>query len=87
MTRSFRRTRSALYMYARQCVWEYFITLTYSPDKIENRYDFSLCMKRLMIGLRIAAIVNQKIYYICLCRNNIRTARGIFMDCYVILLG
>ena len=46
LTRSFRRTRSALYMYARQCVWEYFITLTYSPDKIENRYDFSLCMKK-----------------------------------------
>lgn len=43
---SFRRTRSALYMYARQCVWEYFITLTYSPDKIESRYDFSLCMKK-----------------------------------------
>lgn len=46
MARSFRRTRSALYMYARQCDWEYFITLTYSPDKIENRYDFSLCMKK-----------------------------------------
>lgn len=47
MARSFRRTRSALYMYARQCNWEYFITLTYSPDKIENRYDFSLCMKKV----------------------------------------
>lgn len=47
LSRSFRRTRSALYMYARQCVWEYFITLTYSPDKIENRYDFSLCMKKV----------------------------------------
>lgn len=43
---SLNRTRSALYMYARQCNWEYFITLTYSLDKIENRYDFSLCMKK-----------------------------------------
>lgn len=43
---SLNRTRSALYMYARQCNWEYFITLTYSPDKIESRYDFSLCMKK-----------------------------------------
>ena len=34
-------------MYARQCNWEYFITLTYSPDKIENRYDYSLCMKKV----------------------------------------
>lgn len=47
LSRSFRRTRSALYMYARQCNWEYFITLTYSPDKIENRYDYSLCMKKV----------------------------------------
>ena len=44
---SLNRTRSALYMYARQCDWEYFITLTYSPDKIENRYDYSLCMKKV----------------------------------------
>ena len=44
---SLNRTRSALYMYARQCNWEYFITLTYSPDKIDNRYDFSLCMKKV----------------------------------------
>lgn len=43
---SLNRTRSALYMYARQCIWEYFITLTYSPDKIESRYDFSSCMKK-----------------------------------------
>lgn len=47
LARSFRRTRSALYMYARQCIWDYFITLTYSPDKIENRYDYSLCMKKV----------------------------------------
>ena len=47
LSRSFRRTRSALYMYARQCNWEYFITLTYSPDKIENRYDYSLCIKKV----------------------------------------
>lgn len=49
---SFNRTRSALYMYARQCKWEYFITLTYSPDMIENRYDFSLCMKKCSRWIR-----------------------------------
>lgn len=48
---SLNRTRSALYMYARQCDWEYFITLTYAPDKIENRYDFSLCMKKVRIWI------------------------------------
>lgn len=86
LSRSFRRTRSALYMYARQCNWEYFITLTYSPDKIENRYDYSLCMKRYITGLTIVKGVKQKNYYICLCRNSIRMELGIFMDCYVILL-
>lgn len=49
---SLNRTRSALYMYARQCKWEYFITLTYSPDMIENRYDFSLCMKKCSRWIR-----------------------------------
>lgn len=49
---SLNRTRSALYMYARQCNWEYFITLTYSPDMIENRYDFSLCMKKCSRWIR-----------------------------------
>ena len=49
---SLNRTRSALYMYARQCGWEYFITLTYSPDMIENRYDFSLCMKKCSRWIR-----------------------------------
>ena len=48
---SLNRTRSALYMYARQCKWEYFITLTYSSDKIENRYDFSTCMKKVRVWI------------------------------------
>lgn len=46
LLRSLRRTRSALYTYARQCVWDYFITLTFSPALISNRYDYSLCMKK-----------------------------------------
>lgn len=46
LLRSLRRTRSALYTYARQCVWDYFITLTFSPVLISNRYDYSLCMKK-----------------------------------------
>lgn len=46
LLRSLRRTRSSLYTYARQCVWDYFITLTFSPSLISDRYDFSLCMKK-----------------------------------------
>ena len=84
---SLNRTRSALYMYARQCNWEYFITLTYSPDKIESRYDFFLCMKRHINGLIIVKIVKQGNCYICLCRNNTEMERGIFTDCYATLPG
>lgn len=42
---SLNRTRSALYDYSRQCKWEYFITLTFSPDKVD-RYDFVACMSK-----------------------------------------
>lgn len=47
LLRSLRRTRSALYTYARQCVWDYFITLTFSPALISDRYDYFLCMKKM----------------------------------------
>ena len=43
--RSRNRTINAIYNISRQCMWEYFITLTYSPDVID-RYDFDKCMKR-----------------------------------------
>ena len=41
---SYCRTVQSIYAYARQCKWEYFITLTYSKEKCD-RYDFSACMK------------------------------------------
>lgn len=40
---SLNRTRNALYQLSRQVEWEYFITLTFSPDAV-NRYDFNACM-------------------------------------------
>lgn len=48
---SINRTRSALYTYARQCVWDYFVTLTFSPALIFDRYDFSLCMKKARVWI------------------------------------
>ena len=44
------RTIQAIYKYSRQAVWEYFITLTFDPEKVQ-RYDFSECMKKTRIWL------------------------------------
>lgn len=43
--RSRNRTINAIYNLSRQCMWEYFITLTYSPEVVD-RYDFDTCMKK-----------------------------------------
>lgn len=43
---SMARTRKKIYDYSRSADWEYFITLTYSPEKVESRYDFTGCMKK-----------------------------------------
>ena len=45
---SYNRTRSALYSYARQCNWEYFVTFTFSKTKID-RYDFTACMSKVRV--------------------------------------
>ncbi len=42
---SLKRTRKMLYRYSRCAEWDYFITLTFSPDKVD-RYDFSACMSK-----------------------------------------
>lgn len=43
---SYNRTRSALYAYARQCNWDYFVTFTFSKDKVD-RYDFKVCTSKV----------------------------------------
>lgn len=42
---SLNRTKNAIYKYARQCKWDYFVTLTYDSKKVD-RYDFSKCMSK-----------------------------------------
>lgn len=39
------RSKQAIYKYARQVNWEYFITLTFSPEVVD-RFDFDSCMKK-----------------------------------------
>ena len=42
---SLNRTRQELYKISRQCKWEYFITLTFSPDLVD-RTDYVKCMQK-----------------------------------------
>lgn len=44
--RNYNRTKQVVYSYARCCNWEWFITLTFKPDKV-NRYDFDECSKKV----------------------------------------
>ena len=41
---SLNRSKNAVYQYARQSRWKYFITLTFDPQKVD-RSDYSACMK------------------------------------------
>lgn len=42
--RSFNRTKQKVFEYARCVAWEWFVTFTFAPDKID-RYNFSECSK------------------------------------------
>ena len=39
------RTIQAIYKYSRQAIWEYFITFTFDPKKVD-RYEYSECMNK-----------------------------------------
>ena len=40
------RTKRKINELARSCDWEYFVTLTFSPDKVSDRTDFKALMKK-----------------------------------------
>lgn len=42
--RSYSRSKQKVFEYARCVSWEWFVTFTFSPDKID-RYDYTLCSK------------------------------------------
>lgn len=43
---SFARTKNSIYYLARSNVWDWFVTLTLNPAKID-RYDYAVCSKRV----------------------------------------
>lgn len=42
---SFKRTKEKVYEYSRQGMWEYFITITFDPKKVD-RTNFDACMEK-----------------------------------------
>ncbi len=43
---SMKRTKGKVYNYAKCNDWDWFVTFTFSPDKV-NRYDYDLCVKKI----------------------------------------
>lgn len=43
---SMNRTKNTVYDYARANAWEWFVTLTFAPDKVD-RYDYDACVQKL----------------------------------------
>ncbi len=60
---SLRRTKSKIYDYARCNQWEYFVTFTFSKDKV-NRYDYSECTKKLSKWLNNLKSKNKDLKYV-----------------------
>lgn len=43
---SMKRAKGKIYDYSRANIWDWFVTLTFAPDKV-NRYDYTDCTKKL----------------------------------------
>lgn len=52
-----KRTIDKIYMYARSNTWDWFVTFTFSPDRV-NRYDYDDCSKKISKWLK-----NMKLRY------------------------
>ncbi len=63
LKRSLRRTKDMIYKYAQSNTWEYFITTTFDPEKV-NRYDYDDCSKSMTKFLHLLKQQNPDIRYI-----------------------
>lgn len=60
---SLKRTKSKIYMYARSNVWDWFVTFTFAPDKVD-RYDYDACTKKLSKWLNNLRSMNRGLSYV-----------------------
>lgn len=63
VVRSRRRTINMIYDYSRSNCWEWFITLTLNPDKV-NRYDYSECVKKVSQWLKYMKKLSPDMLYL-----------------------
>lgn len=52
INRSLRRTKETIYDLSKDNEWEYFITLTFNPKKVNSRYDYNELLKKTSIWLK-----------------------------------
>ena len=52
---SLRRAKGKIYDYSRANEWDWFVTLTFAPEKVD-RYDYSSCTKKLSKWLNLSLI-------------------------------
>lgn len=63
---SLKRAKAKIYDYARANVWEWFVTLTFNPEKVD-RYDYAACTKKLskwLNNMRTDAGTGENLKYI-----------------------
>ena len=61
--RSRRRTINMIYDYSRSNSWEWFITLTLNPEKV-NRYDYTDCVKKVSQWLKNMKKISPDMMYL-----------------------
>lgn len=77
------RTVHMIYDIARANKWEWFVTLTFNPDKV-NRYDYTDCTKKLSQWLKNAKKKSSDMKYIVvpeLHKDGAYHFHGLFADC------
>lgn len=83
LRRSLRRTRQAIYDIAQSNEWDYFLTLTFDPQKVDS-FDYAECTKKLSDWLKNNRRVCAKLKYIVVPEKH-KSGRwhfhGLFANC------
>ena len=81
--RSMRRTVNMIYDYSRSNNWEWFLTLTLNPEKV-NRFDYQACCKKLGNWLIVMRRLCPDMKYLIVPEQHKNGAwhfHGLFADC------
>ena len=82
--KSYVRTKKIVYDLARSNRWEWFLTFTFSPDKV-NRYDYEDCSKKMSEWLRNMKRICPDMVYLVVPERHKDGAfhfHGLFLNCW-----